>query len=220
MDLPCEEIADFDLIRRMADQKSDFAAAKHAWECFYVRHRRILMYICNSDHGYLLGQDDVKDIVHDTFLKAFTRAASFNFLESCEPAVQEKKCRAWLATIATNTVRDRFRGQPEISILDATELEQIESPLQENSDEMAPEPVRLSLLNAGFAGLSEIEQTVLRATMSWWRPGEKYQRMPNAAMQELSRQIDKSPENIRKIRSRAVEKLEKYVSENVRDEEN
>jgi hypothetical protein len=43
--------------------------------------------------------------------------------------------------------------------------------------------------------------------------------MPNAAMQELSRQIDKSPENIRKIRSRAIDKLEKYVNENLQDEE-
>ena len=219
MVLPCDDMADFDLIRRMADQRSDFAAAKEAWEKFYLRHHRVLIYICMSDHGYLLGQDDVKDVVQDTFLKAFSRAETFNYQESCQADIQARKCRAWLAAIAENIVRDRFRGQPEISIVDETEVERIESPGQETTDETEiPEPERLKLLKSGFACLSEIEQTVLRATMSWWQPDQQHQRMPNAAMQELSRQIDKSPENIRKIRSRAIDKLEKYVNENVQDE--
>jgi len=214
MVLPCDDMADFDLIRRMADQRSDFAAAREAWEKFYLRHHRVLIYICMSDHGYLLGQDDVKDVVQDTFLKAFSRAETFNYQESCQADIQERKCRAWLAAIAENIVRDRFRGQPEISIVDETEVERIESPGQETTDETEiPEPERLKLLKSGFACLSEIEQTVLRATMSWWQPGQQHQRMSNAAMQELSRQIDKSPENIRKIRSRAIDKLQKYVNE-------
>lgn len=213
-------MTDFELIQRMADQGSNLAAAREAWEQFYLRHHRVLMYISMSDHGYLLGQDDINDVVHDTFLKAFNRAGSFDHQESCPADVQERKCRAWLAAIAENIVRDRFRGQLEISIVDETEIERTESPRQETTDETEiPEPERLKLLRSGFAGLSEIEQTVLRATMSWWQADQQHQRMPNAAMQELSRQIDRSPENIRKIRSRAMDKLEKYVNENLQNEE-
>jgi RNA polymerase sigma factor (sigma-70 family) len=220
MVLPCDDMTDFELIQRMADQGSNFAAAREAWEQFYLRHHRVLMYISMSDHGYLLGQDDINDVVHDTFLKAFNRAGSFDHQESCPADVQERKCRAWLAAIAENIVRDRFRGQLEISIVDETEIERTESPRQETTDETEiPEPERLKLLRSGFAGLSEIEQTVLRATMSWWQADQQHQRMPNAAMQELSRQIDRSPENIRKIRSRAMDKLEKYVNENLQNEE-
>ena len=220
MVLPCDDMTDFELIRRMADQGSNFAAAREAWEQFYLRHHRVLMYISMSDHGYLLGQDDINDVVHDTFLKAFNRAESFDHQESCPADVQERKCRAWLAAIAENIVRDRFRGQLEISIVDETEIERSESPRQDATDEAEiPEPERLKLLKSGFAGLSETEQTVLRATMSWWQPDQQHQRMPNAAMQELSRQIGKSPENIRKIRSRAMDKLEKYVNENLQNEE-
>jgi len=220
MVLPCDDMADFDLIRRMADQRTDFAAAKEAWEQFYLRHHRVLIYICMSDHGYLLGQDDVKDVVQDTFLKAFSRAETFNFQESCQADIQERKCRAWLAAIAENIVRDRFRGQLEISIADETEVDRTESPRQETTDETeVPEPERLKLLKSAFARLSEIEQTILRATMLWWQADRQHQRMPNAAMQELSRQVDESPENIRKIRSRAMEKLEKYVNENLQNEE-
>jgi RNA polymerase sigma factor (sigma-70 family) len=220
MVLPCDDMTDFELIQRMADQGSNFAAAREAWEQFYLRHHRVLMYISMSDHGYLLGQDDINDVVHDTFLKAFNRAGSFDHQESCPADVQERKCRAWLAAIAENIVRDRFRGQLEISIVDETEIERTESPRQEATDETEiPEPERLKLLRSAFAGLSEIEQTVLRATMSWWQADQQHQRMPNAAMQELSRQIAKSPENIRKIRSRAMDKLEKYVNENLQNEE-
>jgi len=217
---PCDDMADFDLIRCMADQRSDFAAAREAWEHFYVRHHRVLMYMCISDHGYLLGQDDIKDIVHDAFLKAFVRAETFNYQESCEADVQQRKCRAWLAAIAENLIRDRFRGQLEVPVADETELERIEVPRQEALDATEiPEPQRLRLLRQAFAQLSEVEQTVLRATMSFWQGDQEHQRMPNAAMQELSRQIDKSPENIRKIRARAIDKLEKYVNENLQDEE-
>jgi hypothetical protein len=42
--------------------------------------------------------------------------------------------------------------------------------------------------------------------------------MPHAAMEELSKQIGKSPANIRQIRLRSMEKLEKYVNENLRNE--
>jgi len=160
------------------------------------------------------------DVVHETFLKAFLRAESFNHQESCEAEVQERKCRAWLAAIAENLIRDRFRGQLEVPLADETEIERIESPEQEAADESEiPESERLRLLKLGFAQLSEIEQTVLRATMTFWQGDQAHQRMPNAAMQELSRQIDKSPENIRKIRSRAIDKLEKYVNENIKHEE-
>ncbi|HKV23187.1 MAG TPA: sigma-70 family RNA polymerase sigma factor [Candidatus Acidoferrum sp.] len=213
-------MADFDLIRCMADQRSNFAAAREAWEQFYLRHHRVLMYICMSDHGYLLGQDDVNDVVQDTFLKAFNRAESFDYQESCPADIQERKCRAWLAAIAENIVRDRFRGQIEISVVDEMEVERTESPGQEVTDETEiPEPERLRLLKSAFASLSETEQTVLRATMSWWQPDHQHQRMPHAAMQELCRQIGKSPDNIRQIRSRAMDKLEKYVNENVQNEE-
>jgi len=220
MVLPCDDTADFDLIRRMADQRSNFAVAREAWEHFYLRHYRVLMYICLSDHGYLLGQDDINDIVHDTFVKAFSRAETFDHKESCPPDIQQRKCRAWLAAIAERIVRDRFKGQPEISLVDTTEIERTESTSQESTDQTdVPESERLRLLKSAFASLSEVEQTVLRATMSWWQHDQQHQRMPNAAMQELCRQIDKSPDNVRKIRSRAMEKLENYVNENLENEE-
>src|SRR5438270_3737363 len=104
---PGDEIPDFELIRRMAEQEMDFTAARDAWGRLYVRHQRFLLRVCRLDHAYLLGTDGVKDLVHETFLKAFDRAATFDHTEECDIVVQERKCRGWLARIAENLVRDR-----------------------------------------------------------------------------------------------------------------
>ncbi len=103
--------------------------------------------------------------------------------------------------------------------MDEDEIERLGGVTEGDPDGVPPpESERLKLLKSGFALLSDTEQTVLRAPMSWWQPDEQHQRMPHAAMQLLSNQIGKSPESIRQIRSRALKKLEKYVRENLHDE--
>jgi RNA polymerase sigma factor (sigma-70 family) len=212
----CDNIPDFELIRRMADQNADFSGARDAWGHFYVRHRCFLSRVCMANHAWLLGEGGVKDIVDDVFMKVFDNADTFDSAEVCEPPVQERKVCAWLACIADNLVRDRFRGQPEICIVDADEMEQLGGTTDENSiEDQIPESERMKLLKSVFALLSDTEQTVLRATMFWWQADQQHQRMPHTAMEQLSKQVDKSPENIRQIRARAMKKLEKYVNENL-----
>jgi RNA polymerase sigma factor (sigma-70 family) len=217
---PCDDIADFELIRRMADEKANLVEARHAWGCFYVRHRRFLLCICMSVHKHVLGVEGVKDVVHHAFLKAFDGARTFNHAEECDESVQERKSRGWLIQIAENVVRDRFRNQPEVSLLDDSEIEQLPATISEQwGNNPVPESERLKLLKSGFILLSDVEQAVLRATMFWWQGNQQHQRMPHAALLELSKQIGKSPENIRQLRVRAVRKLEKYVNEHLHDEE-
>src|SRR6266404_5486584 len=217
---PCDDISDFELIRRMADQKIDFAGARSAWACFYVRHHASLLLVCTYDYEYLIGAEGVGDLVQNAFLRAFDGATTFDHTEACEAVVQKRKARKWLARIAENLLRDRYRGQPEVRLLDDDEdIESLGGTTAESSSQIqVPESERLKLLKSGFALLSEIEQTVLRATMFWWQAGQEHQRMPHSAMKELSKQVGKSPANIRQIRLRSVEKLEKYVNENLRNE--
>jgi|ERR1039458_8926659 DNA-directed RNA polymerase specialized sigma24 family protein len=202
----CDDIPDFDLIRRMADEKSSFTEAREAWGRFYVRHHRFLLRVCMSDHKYVLGVEGVKDVVHHSFFKAFDGAKTFNHTEDCPADIQERKSRGWLLQIAENLVRDRFRNQPDVSLLEEGDIEQIPAKSdEEDNSNCVPESERLKLLISGFAILSDIEQTILRATMFWWRADRQHQRMPNTALLELSRQTGKSPENIRQIRLRAAD---------------
>jgi len=218
---PSDDIPDFELIRRMAEQGADFPGARDAWGHFYVRHHGFLLRVCMHSYGYLLYVNGVKDLVQDTFLKAFNGAATFDHAECCETALQERKCRGWLFRIATNLLRDRFRGQSEVPVVDEDDVEQVGGSASEASDdpqEQAPQGDRRALLESGLTQLSDAEQTILRATMLWWDGSRKHQRMPNDAMQQLSRQTGKSPENIRQIRLRALKKLEKHMNESLHNE--
>ncbi len=85
---PHDDIHDFELILRMADQKADFARARDAWARFYVHHHDFVLRVCAANHAYLLGMEGVKDVVQDAFMKAFHGAATFNHAEACEPTVQ------------------------------------------------------------------------------------------------------------------------------------
>ena len=204
---PPDDFTDFELLRQMAD--SDAGIAREAWATFYVQHQLFLHRTCLCDHAWSLGVETVKEIVQDTFVKAFKSAPSFDTSETCEPEVQQRKVRAWLSQIAENLIRDRFRGQPEIDLVDEGEIDALSDNEPRHND--LPESEKLRLLRLGFESLSDVEQTVLRATMFWWRAGERYQRMPNSAVQQLSEQTGKTPENIRQIRIRAMNKLEDFV---------
>ncbi len=215
---PGKDIPDFELIRRMADQGPDSSEARDAWSLFYARHYRFVARVCTHRHGYLLGSAGVNDLVQDTFINAFNGAHTFDNAEECGAPEQELKCRGWLVAIAHNLVRDRYRGQPEVRLIDEADLELACVP-DGNPDQIpAPESERLRLLKSGLSLLSDAEQTVLRATMLWWQADREHQRMPESAMQQLSADLGKSPDAIRQTRLRALKKLEKYVNDNLDNE--
>jgi RNA polymerase sigma factor (sigma-70 family) len=216
---PTKDIPDFELIRRMADHELNSPEARDAWSLFYIRHHQFLRRVCASRHGYLLGMAGVKDLVQDAFINAFNGAQTFDHAQQCEAPEQELKCRGWLLAIAQNLMRDRYRGQPEVCLVDDADLEVLAGAPDGNPDHIeTPKSERLALLKSGFELLSDAEQTVLRATTFWWQADRQHQRMPESAMQELSNQIGKSPTTIRQIRLRALRKLEKHVNENLDNE--
>lgn len=213
-----KDIPDFELIRRMADHGPDSSEARDAWSLFYTRHHQFVARVCTCRHGYSLGSAGVNDVVQDTFIKAFNGAHTFDHAEESGSPEQELKCRGWLVAIAHNLVQDRYRGQPEVRLIDDADLELAGVP-GGNSDQIpAPESERLRLLKSGLGLLSDAEQTVLRATMLWWQADREHQRMPQSAMQQLSTELGKAPDTIRQMRLRALRKLEKYVNDNLDNE--
>lgn len=215
---PGKDIPDFELIRRMADQGPDSSVARDAWSLFYTRHYRFVARVCAYRHGYLLGLAGVKDLAQDTFINAFKGAHTFDHAEQREAPEQELRCRGWLVAIAHNLVRDRYRGQPEVRLMDDADVELPVLPDGNPDQIQTPESERLRLLKSGLGLLSDAEQTVLRATMLWWQPDREHQRMPESAMQQLSTDLGKSPDAIRQMRLRALKKLEKYVNDNLDNE--
>lgn len=248
MNPPCDDIADFELIRRMADQRADFAMARAAWGCFYVCHQAYVLRVCSARFGSMLSLDEVTDLVQDGFMRAFERAATFRCHEACDEHIQRRKCRAWLITIMLNLMRDRFRNQPEVTlvpldpervgmggadmssneipdhpetthpVVNPDPIEQRDTADCNSPEGEVPESSRLRLLKSGFSLLTATEQTILYVTMSWWQPGRENQRIPHEVLQRLSKDLGKSPENIRQIRSRSLRKLTKYVNDGLNNE--
>jgi RNA polymerase sigma factor (sigma-70 family) len=216
MEPPGADTHDFELVRRMAEAARDFALAREAWGHLYIRHHHFLMRLSMANHGYLLGREGVKDLVQEAFMKAFDRAATFNHTEVCDGPSQQKKLRAWLVRIVANLVNDRYRGEPEADFTDELDETSLVAQPPEVQETDSPDSLRLGLLKSGLRSLSDIEQTVLRGTMFWWRPDQQHQRMPHAALSQLCEQTGKSAANIRQIRSRAIKKLQEYVSDRSR----
>ena len=215
---PSKDISDFELIRRMADHGPDSSEARDAWGLFYTRHYQFVARVSTYRHGYLLGSAGVNDLVQDTFINAFNGAHAFDHAEQCGALEQELKCRGWLVAIAHNLVRDRYRGQPEVRLIDEADLELAGLPDGNPDQIQSPESERLRLLESGLGLLSDQEQTVLRATVFWWQADREHQRMPESAMQQLSTDLGKSSDAIRQMRLRALKKLEKYVNDNLDNE--
>lgn len=216
MDLPGENIEDFELIRRMAEEEANPAVAREAWALFYVRHRAYMLRVSTIAHADLIGSDRVRDAVQDGFLKSYAGAKNFDRTECCEPIAQQRRARAWMGRIIQNVIRDYFRGQPQVTFVDSEDLEALGGAVPDCANQSeAPENEKLRSVESGLSLLSEEEQAVLRATMFWWRPGARQQRMPNAAMQRLTAQLGTTADNVRQIRSRAMRRLKNHVNESL-----
>ena len=198
---------DCELLRRMADDASEQSARRDAWGVFYERHAKYVYRKCVAAHWKLIGIDNVADVVNDTFLRAYEKAATFR-LSGASAEDQQRIVRAWLLRINENIVRDRFRNSPNIVFAEESELEDQEDPRDETAE---PPSVKSVLIEEGLKQLSDREQRVLRETVFWFVPGARHQRMPHAAMASLAEELNTTPANVRQMRARALETLRQYI---------
>ncbi len=115
-DMPSEP-PDEELLQRMRCKQEDFPAARAAWGVFYARHVQFV-YRCvfNADRVLAGSGAGTDDIVTETFTKVWeTGADSFQVPNGVDPCTADHHCKAWLATIARNLVRDKLRSRkPEL----------------------------------------------------------------------------------------------------------
>ena len=106
------EPPDEELLQRMRRKNENFPAAREAWSVFYLRHVQFLYCsVANADRilvGFAIGAED---IVEETFTKVWELAAEFSSPEGLDQESATLCCKAWLATIARNLVRDKLRSR-------------------------------------------------------------------------------------------------------------
>ena len=207
-----EGLGDLDLLRLMAVGDS---LAFDAWEEFYERHGGYLYGVCKRAFTIVVGEHRIEDIVQDTLLKAFQKAATFQSETNLDAESQCRLVRAWLGRICENIVRDYFRGQPQVDFVDDDVLEAHKaagsSPAEFGDEADCPMVTRLQMIEDALETLTETEQEVLRTTAMWYKPGQKAQKLPHSVMTELATSLKTNPVNVRKIRERGISKVRSYI---------
>ncbi len=183
------------------------ASARAEQTEFYRRHVGYLYAVLKRQCAGALArsQQEVEDLVQDTFRRAFERAETFHSDGVTGAEHERQRSRAWLGRIAKHLLSDALSRQRELSTL----AEWVEA-VAESPEAAQPSPL-LRLVEEAIQALPEREQDVLRVFGLYYRAGEVNQRLPNAVSAELAARWNTTPDHIRVIRSRALTKVRAHV---------
>ena len=208
---------DEDLLVWMArqDEAESAAKAQAAFAAFYERHKRFIYKACRRRFSDFIDEATTEDLVDDTFIRVYERAAQFRPGESSDPDQRRGRVRAWLITIAANLLRSSFRantGAREVHLTDKEWAQLDENTCGGLSTE--PEPLERSLVREAFEhALNAKQKLVVEATLDNFKvdQGRKQQRLSNEDSKTLAEKLGTTPEDVRQTRKRAYKKIREYV---------
>jgi RNA polymerase sigma factor (sigma-70 family) len=202
--------SDEDLLVYMSLRVEDPSAAEEAWAEFYSRHIGYLFIQCRKACLTVLGDLGVSDLVQETFIRAFEKAATFNSRGSTDRDVIRRQVRAWLGKIANRLFLDTFRGT-SVSCDSGMDCPDAQSTAEVKDCEPQPQSHRVKLIREALTTLTERERHILRVTADWYQADRIHQRVSKAEMGILVRQLETTAVNIRQIRKRAIDKVRDYI---------
>lgn len=199
----------------MGLKEDDLESAQLAWAEFFDRHWRYLLGVCRRSYGLSLGDLGVEDLVKDTFIRAYQKAATFTPAVAGGVDVRRQRVRAWLGRVANRLFLASWRQDCRVIAIDELTADGSEREVHEGADpeDHASNP-RLELVRLALATLTPREREVLVASYAWYDSSQNCHRMPDAELAALAAKYQTTPVNIRKIRSRAKEKVEQYINSN------
>lgn len=207
------EETDCGLLNLMADGKQPWADA--AYRAFYERHNVYLWKVCARSARAMQGDIWIEDVFNDTFAQAYKKAHQFTLPADVTAAEAELRIRGWLGAIASNFIRGKLRKFGREVNQDEPGWEQLAAATALTALRTGPElsvpSNERQLIDAALKTLTDREALVLHTTFQYHRIGEKFQRLPNKVATELATALATTPENLRKIRERAMNKIRQYV---------
>jgi RNA polymerase sigma factor (sigma-70 family) len=210
--------SDTGLLALMAKRESDELWAEQAYREFHARHCDYVYGICRKVAKELRGEAWVEDTFSDTFTKAYLRADTFKLEPGVTGEAERLRVRGWLGKIAENHLRQILSKRLPEHTADESFWATIEGKIAEKSSHAQPSNSdyhqRLQRIIAALSTLTDREQHVIRVTFQYYRLGEKFQRLPNDVASDLAAALGTTPENLRKIRERALKKLKDHVQNN------
>ncbi len=196
------ESTDKELLRRIGQKEDDFATAREAWGLFYVRHHQFL-YCCVAKAGRVLAGCGIgtEDVVTETFTKVWESGAdSFSEPEGLDREEATLRCKAWLATIARNMVRDKLRSRkPEL--VDPDENEELFT-----APETAAEQC-LGIHQLVMRTLNERDAAIVWFKIRYYNPDTKQSQPPRDVHDAFCKEWGITPNALRKAYDRALKLL-------------
>jgi RNA polymerase sigma factor (sigma-70 family) len=224
------EATDEQLFAMMAGRGKD---AKEAWETFYLRYINDFHRLVCRLQG--VSPSDIDDLVQDTMVKAWKSAHTFQGGGGGDADAARRRTLAWLGRIAQRHYWEMRRRK--ITLVNDSETQVDEPPKEETRShrlsklhhevrkaidavtgavEAGAETISIQrqLLQEALATLTEREKEIILATYEHYEPGQQQQRrLPREAVDEICKRFKINSDNLRQIRRRTHEKIERYVDE-------
>lgn len=208
--LDFENEDDYTLLEWIALGNEDFEASRAAWSVFYKRHVDYMYEILRVPAQSLGYSDAAADLTAATFVKVFESAArTFRAGESQNDDQRRCHVRAWLGAIANRILLEWLGDNQTVQEKHLAEEYWAHRAAQEPcGDTWETQLVR----NAMEQQLNEREQYILRYSYQYYDPETKRVRLTHAALNILADRLATTPENIRQIRHRSLQKLKPAIA--------
>lgn len=203
------EESDADLLTLISWRQEDGDAARAAWREFYSRYFKLLAHICMNRFAAQIGEQDVNDLVTDTFLRVFDGGADTFKTRENDPQKLRHHIGAWLGQIALNIFRVRLRGEKRLPTVQPEDLDfPVDTPTP-LSDERAAQCERLREV---LQNLQPRERDILLARFAnYHRSGGKQQFEPHV-LERLAKDWGITKDNVRQVYSRTMRNVKEQLS--------
>lgn len=205
---------DEDLLVYMSMQAEDPSNAEEAWAEFFYRHSAYVLGVCKRFQN-VLGNAGAEDLAQETLIRVYGKAHTFKPLANGKPNEARAWVRAWLGQIANRLFFTALRRTPTLDPIDDG-LSEVPAPPLVDQDGTSSSPIAVEqrrLIREALRTLTERERDVLLASFAWYELGGGCHRMPSEELAALMERFQTTAVNIRQIRARAFDKVQRYIGD-------
>lgn len=169
--------------------------------------------------NYHDSQELATDITQQTFINAFRKINDFDLSNEPDHSKHEIIIKAWLGKIANNCFNKEYAKRKDQIFLDDLKSKPDEDKFDMFESLYGDEPTEIpnefrSKLRDAMRQLKEIERHVIEVYAAEGCINDPRKKLSKRAMSILCKTHDTSPENIRQIKKRALDKIKKHCFPN------